>query len=64
MCCSRCPYELADGECGGMALLGKGQPHCMDDDEYFDSLDALEAQRLDAQDDADNRREEYRLSNR
>ena len=50
MCYSNCPYERWSGECGGMGKMNKGQPHCAEEDEYFEALAAREDMLCDRQD--------------
>ena len=42
MCFSNCPYERWSGECSGKGKLNKGQPHCAEEDEYEEALEARE----------------------
>ena len=73
MCHSGCFYENSWGDCKGRPM-GRitVQPHCFEDEDvesYNESCDddailKYELDRADAQDNNDNRREEYRISNR
>ncbi|NCC85457.1 MAG: hypothetical protein EOM03_15215 [Clostridia bacterium] len=61
---SNCPYEKWSGACGGCKKLDKGQPHCAEEDEYFEALAAQDDMLCDRQDDYENRRGDYWISNR
>lgn len=56
MCYSGCPYERWSGECGGHKKLNKGEPHCLDEDEYIEALAARDDALCDYQDYIENRR--------
>lgn len=56
MCYSNCPYERWSGACSGCKALNKGQPHCLDDDEYIEALAARDDAMCDYQDYIGNRR--------
>lgn len=73
MCHSGCFYENSWGDCKGRPSGHiTVKPHCFEDEDveaYNESCDDdailnYELDRADAQDHNDNRREEYRISNR